>query len=144
MLSRSDIEEIVRAELSSLDEITLNVPILGEQFSKEIVKSHVQSVICSCSNPEVLFLWIQYKNSILQNSWGNKFVLQRTHMKLHSSHLKVYIYRLTDESAATETIRSESDEMAAASHWILPSAEFHGLWENLIYESDIKEHVSVY
>ncbi|XP_043477419.1 pachytene checkpoint protein 2 homolog [Leptopilina heterotoma] len=117
MLSRSDIEEIVRAELSSLDEITLNVPMPGEQFSKDIVKNHVQSVICSCSNPE------------------------RTHMKIHSSHLKVYVYRLTEESAATETIRSESDEMAAASHWILPSTEFHGLWENLIYESDIKEHL---
>ena len=62
-------------------------------------------------------------------------------MKIHGSTLKLYVYRLTQESAATETIQTESDEMAAASHWILPSSEFHGMWESLIYESDIKENV---
>lgn len=54
MLSRNDIEEVVRAELSSLDEITLNVPILGDQFSKDIVKKHVLSVLCSGANSEVI------------------------------------------------------------------------------------------
>ena len=64
-------------------------------------------------------------------------------MKIHSSTLRVHVYRLTQENAATETIRTDSDEMSAATHWILPSKDFHGLWESLIYESDVKEHVRI-
>ena len=32
-------------------------------------------------------------------------------------------------------------ELAAAQQWILPSIEFHGIWETLIYESNIKAQV---
>lgn len=36
----------------------------------------------------------------------------------------------------------DSEEVTASNHWILPSSDFIGLWENLIYEDGIKEHVS--
>jgi hypothetical protein len=34
-------------------------------------------------------------------------------------------------------------DLPATSHWILPSAESNGLWENLIYDSTIKENVNL-
>ena len=32
----------------------------------------------------------------------------------------------------------ETDEVQAATTWILPSADFHGQWENLVYEKELK------
>ncbi|XP_033220588.1 pachytene checkpoint protein 2 homolog [Belonocnema kinseyi] len=116
-LSRKDVEEVVRTELTSFEEVTLNVSMPGESFSKDIIKSHVESIVCSSNSTE------------------------RSHMKIQSSTLRVYVYRLTQENAATETIRTDSDDMSASAHWILPSKDFHGLWESLIYESDVKEHL---
>ena len=37
----------------------------------------------------------------------------------------------------------DGEELPAASHWMLPSAEFLGLWENLAYDSTIKENVNL-
>lgn len=34
------------------------------------------------------------------------------------------------------------EEQAAANHWVLPSSDFHGLWDSLIYEDGIKGNVS--
>ena len=38
-------------------------------------------------------------------------------------------------------MEGDGEDLPAASHWILPSAEFRGLSENLIYESTFKENV---
>jgi hypothetical protein len=60
--------------------------------------------------------------------------------------MQYYVYRLDLEGGQTEVMQcndGEDDEMSAASHWILPSADFHGLWENLIYDSTIKENVNL-
>lgn len=54
-----------------------------------------------------------------------------------------HVYRLGLEGQQTEAMEGDGeDELPAASHWILPSADFHGLWENLIYDSTIKENVN--
>lgn len=37
----------------------------------------------------------------------------------------------------------DGQEIPAAQHWVLPSQDFHGLWENLVYESNLKENVSL-
>jgi hypothetical protein len=37
----------------------------------------------------------------------------------------------------------DGEEVPAASHWIIPSAESHGVWENLNYDSTIKENVNL-
>lgn len=44
--------------------------------------------------------------------------------------------------AATETLQSDSEELSVASHWVLPSQEFHHIWQNLFYDNDIKNDVS--
>ncbi|EZA57516.1 hypothetical protein DMN91_002709 [Ooceraea biroi] len=56
-----------------------------------------------------------------------------------ASIVKYYIYRLTQEGAATEIMKSDSDELSVASHWLLPTQEFHNLWDNLYYDGDVKD-----
>lgn len=34
-----------------------------------------------------------------------------------------------------------NEPLPICTHWLLPSADFHGEWENLIYDIKIKENV---
>jgi len=57
-------------------------------------------------------------------------------------HANIYVYQLHHEGAASEEI--EEDELSAANHWILPAVEFQGMWENLIYDFDVKKQLVNY
>ena len=57
--------------------------------------------------------------------------------------MQYHVYRLDLEGQQNEVMEGDEEELPAASHWILPCAEFHGLWENLIYDSTIKENVNL-
>lgn len=37
-----------------------------------------------------------------------------------------------------QELDDKEDEVPAATHWQLPSSEFHGLWETLIYDNNVK------
>ncbi|KAJ8680318.1 hypothetical protein QAD02_016105 [Eretmocerus hayati] len=117
LLTITEISELVQAELDSMDEVVLNKPMLPENFSIEILKTHVQSICCSCGQEE------------------------KTHTKLRSHDIKLHIYRMNQEEAAVETMHKDGEEISAAAHWILPSEEFFGLWENLFYDSGVKENL---
>jgi len=62
---------------------------------------------------------------------------------LKTADMLYHVYQLDSECQRTEIMEGDGEELPAASHWILPSAEFHGLWENLIYDSTIKENVNL-
>jgi len=64
-------------------------------------------------------------------------------LDLKTVEMQYHVYRLDLEGQQTEVMEGDEKELPAASHWILPSAEFHGLWENLIYDSTIKENVNL-
>jgi len=57
--------------------------------------------------------------------------------------MQYHVYRLDLEGQQTEVMERDGEELPAASHWILPSAEFHGPWENLIYDSTTKGNVNL-
>ena len=51
-------------------------------------------------------------------------------------------YKLETAAAETEEICLEGEEEVPASqHWIMPNREFQGLWENLIYDTEIKSEL---
>ncbi len=50
------------------------------------------------------------------------------------------MYQLNSDSPGQEEL--DDEDLAAANHWVLPSTEFHGLWDSLIFDSSIKSHVS--
>jgi len=57
---------------------------------------------------------------------------------LKTVDMQYHVYRLDLEEQQTEVMESDGEDSPAASHWIIPSAEFCGLWEDLIYDSTIK------
>ncbi|XP_020282189.1 pachytene checkpoint protein 2 homolog [Pseudomyrmex gracilis] len=116
-LANSLIQVAVDAELKLLGKISLDIIQHGKDFVSPVVQEHVESIICSSDYSE------------------------RGNFKVEGSTIKYYIYRLTEEGAATETIQSDSDELSVASHWLLPAQEFHYMWENLYYDCDIKNNL---
>ena len=52
----------------------------------------------------------------------------------------VHVYKLHTDGPGQETLEDDED-LPAASHWLLPAAEFVGLWENLVFDSPVKSHV---
>ncbi|KZC04109.1 PREDICTED: pachytene checkpoint protein 2 homolog [Dufourea novaeangliae] len=115
LLSKKEIQKLVYAETGEWKDITLETPIYGDNLLNPTLRLHVDSIICSISHGE------------------------RSHVKVQGSTLLYHVYRLTEEDAATETIQNNSEDLPASSHWILPSKEFHSLWENLYFDSNIKE-----
>ncbi|XP_071576740.1 pachytene checkpoint protein 2 homolog [Temnothorax longispinosus] len=116
-LSKTKIEETVNSELHLLEEIPLDVILYGKDFTNTIIKDHVESMIFSSD------------------------YVERGTFKIHGATIKYYVYRLTQEDAAIETITCDSDELPVACHWLLPAQEFHYMWENLYYDCDIKNNL---
>lgn len=58
--------------------------------------------------------------------------------KTPRTDLQLYIYLLNEEDCEGETIQQDGDEVQIANHWLLPSKDFHGLWESLIYDDNLK------
>lgn len=113
--SSEEIENLVYAEINSYEDIALDTIIHGKDLSSNTVKNHIDSIICSCSHGE------------------------RSHMKVQGANLKFHVYRLSIESAATETMDNDGEDLPVSSHWILPVKEFHYLWESLYFDSNVKE-----
>ncbi|XP_058803990.1 pachytene checkpoint protein 2 homolog [Phymastichus coffea] len=117
MLSPTEIEELVAAELNSVDEVTLNKFMMPGSFKFQSLNTHIQSIICSCAQED------------------------KSRIKLRGLTTKIHVYRLNEEEAAIESMNKDGESISAATHWILPSAEFYDLWENLFYEQGVKENL---
>lgn len=59
--------------------------------------------------------------------------------KTSLSDLRLYTYHLCDGTGEEETIQQDGDEVQIANHWLLPAREYHGLWESLVYDGNMKE-----
>ena len=55
--------------------------------------------------------------------------------------MRIHVYQLHTEGPAQEDLEEEGD-LAAASHWLLPATPFHGLWDSLVFDADIKTGVN--
>ncbi|CAG2100343.1 unnamed protein product [Medioppia subpectinata] len=58
-----------------------------------------------------------------------------------SRTLKYYLYRLNYDSVTTDEMETNEEQLPSAQHTILPSIEFHGLWESLVYDLHIKDQL---
>ncbi|KAM7283600.1 pachytene checkpoint protein 2 homolog [Ixodes scapularis] len=52
-----------------------------------------------------------------------------------------HVYHVNADEMGVEELE---DGMAAANHWVLPSAEFEGLWESLVFDSKVKDELLSY
>ena len=49
------------------------------------------------------------------------------------------MYQLHDDGPGTEEL--DDEELSAANHWLLPSTDFDGMWDSLVFDDDIKGNV---
>ena len=64
-------------------------------------------------------------------------------VSLSGEHVQIHVYQLQQEAPSHEDLEDDGGDLPAAKQWLLPSAQFHGLWESLIYDSSIKSSVSL-
>ena len=62
-------------------------------------------------------------------------------IELNSTNVQVHVFQLQEDGPAQEDL-DDDDDISAANHWLLPSSEFHGLWESLVFDSTVKAEVS--
>jgi MoxR-like ATPase len=56
------------------------------------------------------------------------------------AELNVRVYQLSSEGAADET----EGDVTSCQIWMLPAKEFHGLWDSLVYDVEVKSHLLNY
>ena len=63
-----------------------------------------------------------------------------------ASTATVHVHRMYDEEAAEESAGGEGDDEGSVAFqmFLLPAREFEGLWETLLYETDIKQRLLRY
>jgi len=63
-----------------------------------------------------------------------------TMMHLPTALINFRVYKLNRLGPEVEEICQEGEEeVPAAQHWILPNQDFQGVWENLVYDTNIKK-----
>lgn len=58
---------------------------------------------------------------------------------LTGNNIQIHTYQLQDDGPGTEEL--DDEDLAAANHWLLPSTDFHGMWDSLVFDDDIKGNV---
>ena len=58
---------------------------------------------------------------------------------LPSTDVLYHVFKLNRDGASEEEMQQEGEEdVPVATHWILPSSDLQGIWENLVYDTNIK------
>ncbi|XP_046572427.1 pachytene checkpoint protein 2 homolog [Haliotis rubra] len=60
----------------------------------------------------------------------------RKAIDLTSCILHIHVFQLHEDGPGQEEI--DDEDLAAASHWLLPSADFHGVWDSLVFDEEVK------
>ena len=60
-------------------------------------------------------------------------------LDLSECKLAIHVYQLQEDGPGQEEL--DDEDLAAANHWLLPSSDFAGLWNSLVFDSDVKSQV---
>lgn len=93
----------------------------------------IQIDICSLDDPVLM---------MLKKEDDGKYKIN----DLELFNVEIYIYTLDPHGSGDENLDSgdPSDMTCSSSHTTLPCEEFHGLWESLVYDDDVKEMLLKY
>ncbi|XP_028673175.1 pachytene checkpoint protein 2 homolog [Erpetoichthys calabaricus] len=114
---------------------------------KQDVRLHVLEML---NKHQMIFgdiTWSEFDDIFLTNNVNAVAIVDtdlRQPIDLKSCSLLIHIFTLSDDGPSTENLENEDENLTAANHWLLPAAEFHGIWESLIYEDKVKSHLLDY
>nr|XP_033785686.1 pachytene checkpoint protein 2 homolog [Geotrypetes seraphini] len=117
----------------------------------EEVQSHVLKLLNRHSMVFGDYTWTDFDDSFLIKNVESVAIVDtelklkdRQPIDLSTCRLSIHIFHLNEEGPSTENLEEENENLVAANHWLLPSVEFHGLWESLVYDSEVKSHLLDY
>ncbi|XP_065216144.1 pachytene checkpoint protein 2 homolog [Planococcus citri] len=129
-----DLECLVDQELQDLGSVRPGQSMTSVQFTSDILKKNIISVKIS-------------ESSELAHNY-NLDPENLTNLSLDKVSLQFHTYRLEEEEIQSEQLNISSDgdneTISAANYCLLPHVSFHGIWENLIYDNNIKENLLDY
>ncbi|XP_038832721.1 pachytene checkpoint protein 2 homolog isoform X2 [Salvelinus namaycush] len=108
------------------------------------VKMHVLTLLNRHRMVFGAFRWTEFDEDFLIKHVQSVAIVdaERKPIDLKSCSLSIHIFTLNDDGPST--LNLEEEELSAANHWLLPAAEFHGIWESLVYDSGVKTQLLDY
>lgn len=117
---------------------------------KSIIKEHVLQLLQSHPVFYGDLTITEFKDPFLTENVTSVSVTDTEFLHLHNQmidlsehNLQISIFQLHEDGPAAEELEGD-EELAAANHWLLPSKDFSGLWENLVFDRDIKAQLLQY
>uniref|UniRef100_A0A3Q1HLL5 Pachytene checkpoint protein 2 homolog n=1 Tax=Acanthochromis polyacanthus TaxID=80966 RepID=A0A3Q1HLL5_9TELE len=106
------------------------------------VRMHVQALLNRHSVVFGNYRWTEFDEDFLQTHVESVIFLLKSKnalqpLDLKSCSVSVHIFTLNEDGPSMLSLE-EDEELSAANHWLLPTAEFHGIWESLVYETGVK------
>ncbi|XP_072250488.1 pachytene checkpoint protein 2 homolog isoform X2 [Leuresthes tenuis] len=88
------------------------------------------------------YRWTEFDEEFLRKNVESVAIVDLEEMitqpiDLKSCSVFIHIFTLNEDGPSMLSLE-EDEELSAANHWLLPAAEFHGIWESLVYESGVK------
>ncbi|KFP33020.1 Pachytene checkpoint protein 2 [Colius striatus] len=136
------------------DSVQIHVEVHQKSSSaakKEDVRVNVLKLL---SRHNIVFgdyKWTEFDDGFLNSNVQSVSIVDtelklkdRQPIDLSKSNLSLHIFHLNEEGPSSENLEEENEDIIAASHWVLPAAEFHGLWESLVYDTEVKSHLLDY
>ncbi|KAJ8004829.1 hypothetical protein DPEC_G00140370 [Dallia pectoralis] len=128
------------------DTIHVEVHVKSSSTAKKSdVRMHVVALLKRHCMVFGVFRWTEYDEDFLTKHVQSVAIVdtERKPIDLKSCNLSIHIFTLNDDGPSTLNLE-EDEELSAANHWLLPAAEFHGIWESLVYDSGVKTQLLDY
>ncbi|KAJ6646461.1 Pachytene checkpoint protein 2 like [Pseudolycoriella hygida] len=132
-MPKNSIEIVIKKnEISAENVSSLFIPFINQFFGVNFIGDYENKYLkLSEIHGEVAL----HAEAILFTCRDNQF-------PINEDNTTFFSYKLNLPDPELEMIENGSDEeTAAANHWILPSREFHDSWNNLYFESGLKENL---
>ncbi|KAM8967246.1 pachytene checkpoint protein 2 homolog [Pelodytes ibericus] len=146
--------DLKQALPSSLD--TLHVHVEVHQKSKSAVKSkdiqvHVMELLNRHSFVFGDYTWTEFDDVFLVTNVKSVAIVdtelkfkQRQPIDLRKCNVTISVFHLNEDGPSAEYLEDENEDIVAANHWQLPCADFHGLWNSLVYDAEVKSNLLDY
>ncbi|XP_036081774.1 pachytene checkpoint protein 2 homolog isoform X2 [Rousettus aegyptiacus] len=123
----------------------------GSTAKKEDIKLSVRKLLNRHNIVFGDYTWTEFDDPFLtRNVQSVSIVDTELKMKdpqpidLSACTVTLHIFQLNEDGPSSENLEEETENIIAANHWVLPAAEFHGLWDSLVYDVEVKSHLLDY
>nr|XP_019600146.1 PREDICTED: pachytene checkpoint protein 2 homolog isoform X1 [Rhinolophus sinicus] len=123
----------------------------GSTAKKEDIKLSVRKLLNRHNIVFGDYTWTEFDDPFLTRNLQSVSIVD-TELKvrdpqpidLSTCTIALHTFQLNEDGPSSENLEEETESITAANHWLLPAAEFHGLWDSLVYDVEVKSHLLDY